>query len=342
MSDRHLEQVGLSGYARMLPKAEVHVHLEGCIPAGLAERVAREHGAASPIPIVEGRPAITSLQGLLDYLDWSCALVDRREHLEEIAYATARRMSESGTLYADVIFNPSHWPHWRERVGEMVGGLAAGFAAAEEDGHTPVGLCLSLKRQQSRSEANEIVDWLLAARPARVIALSIDGNEAAGSHNERFAEAFARAADGGLRRCAHAGESSGADGVREAIEILGAERIDHGIRSIEDASVVAELVERGVPLDICPTSNVVLGVVPNLALHPVEQLRRAGVRVSLNTDDPVLYAIDLAGEYERVATEFRLRASALAEMARVSIEASFAPDELKVEMSRRLDDFLAN
>ncbi len=317
------------------------MHLEGCIPAALAGRVAREHGAASPVPIVEGRPEITSLKGLLDYLDWSCALIDRREHLEEIAYESAKRMHDSGILYADVIFNPSHWPHWRGRVGEMTRGLALGAAAAERDGYTPIGLCLSLKRQQSRAEANEIVDWLLEARPERVVALSIDGNEAAGSHNERFAEAFARAAAGGLRRCAHAGESSGADGVREAIEMLGAERIDHGVRSIEDPSVVAELVERGVPLDICPTSNVVLGVVPSLSAHPVERLRRAGVRVSLNTDDPVLYGIDLAGEYEEVAATFRLGADALSEMARVSIEASFATEELKAAISRRLDDFLA-
>ena len=192
----------------------------------------------------------------------------------------------------------------RHDLAEMLDALDAGFAEAEADGGASAGLCVSLGRHQSAAEADELVDEVLALARPRVVALSIDGNEAGGSHTERFGEAFARAGAAGLRRCAHAGESSGPEGVREAIEVLGAERIDHGVRCVEDPSLVADLVERAVPLDICPTSNVVLGVVADLASHPLEGLRRAGVRLSLNTDDPLIYGIDLAGEYERCAAAF--------------------------------------
>ncbi|WP_407926628.1 adenosine deaminase family protein, partial [Caenimonas soli] len=116
------------------------------------------------------------------------------------------------------------------------------------------------------------------------MALSIDGNEAAaGRTGPRFAEAFRRAGGAGLRRTVHAGESSGPEGVRDAIELLGADRIDHGVRAIEDPGLVELLVDRQIPLGICPTSNLTLGVYPSIEDHPIDRLRRAGVAVSINT-----------------------------------------------------------
>jgi len=325
----------LSEFARGLPKAEVHVHLEGCIPAALAERAAARHGAEPPVALEDGRPRIDSLQALLDYLDWACGLIDRAEDLVEIARATSERLAGSGARYGDVIVNPTHWPHFRARGDEVVAALREGFVQGERAGGAAVGLCVSLKRQQSREEALAVVEWLVEERPAGVVALSIDGNEASGSHNDRFREAFTMAGRAGLRRCAHAGESSGPEGVREAIELLGAERIDHGVRAAEDPALVRQLAETRLPLDICPTSNVVLGVAESLAAHPVEPLRRAGVRVSLNTDDPELYGIDLAGEYERTASQFGWGIDELESVARTSIEASFAEPAVR---ERLLDD----
>jgi adenosine deaminase len=204
----------------------------------------------------------------------------------------------------------------------------------------PPPLCLSLKRTQTRSAALALVDWLLTECHPRVAGLSIDGDESNGSHNERFAEAFARAGLGGLRRCAHAGESSGADGVREAMDVLGAERIDHGVRAVEDPSLVIELAQRAVPLDICPTSNVVLGIVSDLSHHPVEDLRRRGVKVSLNTDDPLLYGIDVVGEYERCAQAFGWGRCELAAVARTSIESCFAHPERRRQLLREHDSYV--
>jgi adenosine deaminase len=129
--------------------------------------------------------------------------------------------------------------------------------------------------------------------------------------------------------------------VREAIELLGAERIDHGVRCVEDASVVDDLVERRIPLDICPTSNVVLGIASDLVSHPLEALRRRGVRFSLNTDDPLLYGIDLAGEYERCAAAFGWGPAELVATARTSIESCFAPPARRAELLGALEAFIA-
>jgi adenosine deaminase len=223
----------------------------------------------------------------------------------------------------------------------MLDALDGPWRETEHDGGPTVGLCVSLSRTQSAGQAAELVDRVLSLAHPRVVGLSIDGNEANGSHNERFAPAFARAAAAGLRRCAHAGESGGPGGVREAVEMLGAERIDHGIRCIEDPSLVVELAERGVPLDICPTSNVVLGVVDGLASHPVDALRRAGVPVSLNTDDPLLYGIELAGEYERTAAAFGWGRAELGQVARTSIASCFSDPDKRAEMLGELDRYLA-
>jgi len=324
-----------------LPKAEVHLHLEGCVDAAVVAVAAERHGATSPLPLDEGRPVLGGLAELLAYLDWSCALITEPDELATIAYESARRSSVSGTRHIDVIANPTHWPGFADRLGLMLDALDDGFRNAEADGFATATLCLSLKRQQSATEALHFVDWMIERRHRRVGALSIDGNEAAGSHNERFAEAFGRAGAAGLRRCAHAGESSGADGVREAIELLGAERIDHGIRALEDPAVVAELVRRSIPLDICPSSNVILGVVPSLAEHPVVPLAAAGVAFSLNTDDPLLYGIDLAGEYARSAAAFGWdRRCSLASRAPRSTRA-FADDDRRHELHGELEDFLA-
>jgi adenosine deaminase len=219
----------------------------------------------------------------------------------------------------------------------MVDALDAGFRAAEQDGLPPVGLCVSLLRTQSADAAAELVDELVRLRHPRVVALSIDGNEAAaGRTGPRFAEAFRRAGAAGLKRTVHAGESSGPEGVRDAIELLGADRIDHGVRAVEDPAVVQLLVEQQIPLGICPSSNLTLGVCASMAEHPIERLRLAGVPVSVNTDDPALLGTSLEREYALCAEAFGWTDAVLREVARTSIDASFANQDVKASLRAAL------
>lgn len=277
------------------------------------------------------------LADFLAFLDWACGLAGTRERLAELAYGFSQRLAESGTGYADVIINPTHWPAWHGRLPALVDAIDAGLCAAEQDSLPPVGLCISLLRTQSADEAIELVELLARLRHPRVVALSIDGNEAtAGRTGPRFAEAFRRAGAQGLRRTVHAGESSGPEGVRDAIEFLGADRIDHGVRAIEDPHVVDLLVQRRIPIGVCPTSNLVLGVYPSMAEHPLERLRLAGVRVSVNTDDPALLGTSLVREYQLCQAAFGWSDAVVREVAGNAIDASFAPHRVKTGLMEAL------
>jgi adenosine deaminase len=319
---------------RGLPKAEVHVHLEGCFDAAEVEQLALEAGE-TPRPLDVGG---MDLSALLDVLDWTCGLVRTPQQVARAAHAFALREARNGVGYADLIFNPTHWSTWRDRLDAFVDALNAGFTEAEQDGLPPVGVCVSLLRQQSASEALELVDWLIERRHPRIVALSIDGNEAAaGRTGPRFAEAFRQAAASGIHRTVHAGESSGPEGVRDAIDYLLAERIDHGIRAIEDPELVKLLADSRIPLNVCPGSNVKLGGYPDRAHHPLEALRQAGVRVSINTDDPALMGHTLVSEYAETASTYGWQPNVLREVARTSIEASFSNDDLKKRLLSALD-----
>ncbi|MCU1396322.1 MAG: adenosine deaminase [Ilumatobacteraceae bacterium] len=307
-----------------LAKAEVHVHLEGCFSA--AELALLAHGLGEPLPRpVERLFATESFDDFLQFLSWSCGLLRTRDMVASAAYAYAVRAAASGIVCADVIFNPTHWHTWHDDLAGLIDAMDEGFAAAEVDGLTPVGLCVSVLRLQTAAEAEDLVDLLVELRHPRVVALSIDGNEAmAGRTGPRFAEAFRRAGAAGLHRTVHAGESSGPEGVRDAIDLLGADRIDHGVRAIDDPALVAELAERRIPLGICPSSNLTLGIYPSLEVHPIDALLRAGVAVSINTDDPGFLGVDIVGEYERCITAFGWDDDTVAEIAKTSLDACFS------------------
>lgn len=324
---------------RALPKAEVHVHLEGTLE--LADLLELSKAAGEPLP----GPARTlfdlsthfrraspgsGLSEFLRFLDWECGLVRTPEQAARLAYRFAARETSSGVRYADVVINPTHWGPWRDRLPALFDALARGLAEAEQDGLSTVNLCVSLLRQQTAQEAVELTEWILRDRPERVVALSIDGNEtAAGRTGARFAEAFTLARDGGLHRTVHAGESSGPDGVWDAIRFLHAERIDHGVRSIEDPELVAYLADSEISLNVCPRSNLVLGLYKDLGEHPLAALRQAGVRVTINTDDPAPIGIRLESEWTSCAATFGWDMADMRDFAQASIFACFAADEVK-------------
>lgn len=314
---------------RSLPKAEIHIHLEGCFGAQTIVNLARENGEALPRP-QDQLLDFTGLADFLEFLDFICGLSRTKDHLAKAAYAFSQRMAGSGVGYSDLIVNPTHWSGWQGNLAGLIEGLDAGLSAAEQDGLPPTGLCVSLLRQQSSEEAIAVVEELLRLKHPRVVALSVDGNEAAsGRTGPKFAHAFQMAGRGGLKRTAHAGESSGAEGVRDAVFLLGVDRIDHGVRAIEDAELLDILADRQIALGICPTSNLTLGLYKEMAEHPIDLLRRAGVPVSINTDDPALLKLDLPTEYQRTASAFGWDRDICRSVAETSIKASFASDDIK-------------
>jgi adenosine deaminase len=173
-----------------------------------------------------------------------------------------------------------------------------------------------------------------------VVGLGLADDETRGNA-ELFAEAFAVARDAGLIRAPHAGEHGGPDSVRNALDVLGAQRIEHGVRAAEDPALLRRLADAGVTLDVCPTSNVVLRVVPSLAEHPLPRLLEAGIPLSLNADDPLFFGSGILAEYELGRQSFGLDDPTLAHIARCSISASGAPETLKSEALARIDRWLS-
>jgi adenosine deaminase len=347
-----VEQVGAPVAQRMiraLPKAEVHVHLEGAIDLADLLEQAKAIGIALPGPAATlfdtathaHPPAGSELSSYLRFLDWEGSLFRTREQLARLAYRFAARQSASGVRYTDVIVNPTHWPSWRDDLDGLLDALAAGLDDAEADGLCVVNLCVSIDRGQSRTDAVELATRLVQRRPARVVALSIDGDEAASGRTAlTFAPAFEIARDGGLHRTVHAGESSGPEGVWDALTLLHADRIDHGIRAVEDERLVDHLAATGIPLGVCPTSNLTLGLADDLATHPLRRLLDRGVVVTINTDDPAPLGTSLEAEWALCAAAFGWQVDDLARLARTSFAASFAPAELRAALSAEVDRVL--
>jgi adenosine deaminase len=343
---------------RALPKAEVHIHLEGTFALIDLLTLAKENGVPLPGPAATlfdvsthdafEVPAVTTggaeagagaggLSGFLRFLDWQCGLVRTPEQAARVAYAFSARQSASGIRYSDVIVNPTHWGGWRGRELALIDALAAGFDEAEADGLCGVGVAYSLLRAQDANEAEDIARDLVTRRPRRVVALSVDGDEkASGRTGEKFRDAFALAASGGLRRTVHAGESSGPEGVWDALDLLQAERIDHGVRSIEDPALIDRLVSDGISLGVCPRSNVALGIAPSWSEHPLPRLLEAGVLVTLNTDDPAPLGTTLESDWAVAAEQFGFDLTDMAGFAGRSINASFADDDTKQALRAEL------
>ncbi len=342
---------------RALPKAEVHIHLEGTFSLLDILTLAKENGVPLPGPAATlfditthdayAAPEVTTgggagtgsagLTGFLRFLDWQCGLVRTPAQAARAAYAFAARQTASGVRYSDVIVNPTHWNAWRGRELDLLDGLAAGFDEAEQDGLCTVGIAYSLLRAQSAADAEAVVRGILERRPRRVVALSVDGDEkVSGRTGEKFRDAFALAAAGGLRRTVHAGESSGPEGVWDAIDLLQAERIDHGVRAVEDPALLERLVADGISLGVCPRSNVTLGISPSWREHPLPRLLDAGVLVTLNTDDPAPLGSTLESDWAVAAQQFGLGYEDMVGFAARSIDASFADDDLKARLHAEL------
>ncbi len=344
---------------RALPKAEVHVHLEGSFALVDLLELAKQNRVALPGPAATlfdisthdafSSPAVTTgggagagsagLTGFLRFLDWQCGLVRTREQAARVAYAFAARQSASGIRYSDVIVNPTHWNTWHGRELDLLDALTGGFDDAQSDGLCIANIAYSLLRTQGATEAEDIVRAVTGARARRVVALSVDGDEkVAGRTGERFRDAFGLAAASGLHRTVHAGESSGPDGVWDALDLLQAERIDHGVRAIEDPALVQRLVDEDISLGVCPRSNVTLGIYRSWPEHPLPQLLAAGIRVTLNTDDPATMGTTLEADWAVAAEQFGFTRDDLVGFARRSIEASFADDDLRRDLLAELVD----
>jgi adenosine deaminase len=315
---------------RAWPKVELHVHVESCLPAPAIEELAGELGVPMLRPAAE-LYRCDSLAELLDACVWWCDLFRTPAIAERVAYAAARRLHADGVVYAEVMAGPRYWEH--VPYPDLLPALCAGFDRAAAEGLVDCRLLPTISRDQDAAWALELVGWLADHRPARVVGLGLDGNEeVAGLTAPVFAPAFAAARDAGLGLTAHAGESSGPEGVRDALDVLGASRIDHGVRAIEDAALVARLARERVPLNVCPTANVALGLYPSLDEHPVGDLVAAGVPVTMGSDDACVHGVTLSSELAATGSRLGWTRADVDALTLRAIDAAFCDDARKHEL----------
>jgi adenosine deaminase len=321
-----------------LPKTELHVHIEGTLEPEMMFRLGTRNGLILPFEDVDELRAayrFTDLQSFLDIYYQGAEVLRTPEDFYDLMAAYLERAAEDGVRHAEIFFDPQS--HTARGVGFEV--FMRGFRDAISDSRRRLGisadLILCFLRHLSGEEA---VATLVEAEPFLdgVIGVGMDSSEK-GRPPELFEEAYARARQLGLRAVAHAGEEGPPQYVRGALDILGAERIDHGVRSLEDPDLVDRLRREQVPLTVCPLSNVALRVVRSLSAHPLPAMIEAGLLVSINSDDPAYFGGYIGDNYRETQTALGLDDETLVALARNSIESSFLDDSRKTALIEDLE-----
>jgi len=323
----------VTDFAAALPKAELHVHIEGTLEPDLMFRMATRNGVVLPFEDVdEVREAyrFADLQAFLDIYYRGADVLRTPEDFYDLMTAYLDRAAADGVRHAEVFFDPQ--AHTGRGVGFEI--FMRGFGDAVSDARRRLGISVDMilcfLRHLSGEEA---LATIVDAEPflEGVIGVGLDSTER-GRPPQLFESAFARARHLGLHCVAHAGEEGPPDYISGALDVLGAERIDHGVRCMEDPDLVTRLSREQIPLTVCPLSNVALNVVPDLSLHPLPAMVDAGLLVSVNSDDPAYFGGYVAENYREVQTELSLDDAALTELARNSIESSFLDQERKEQL----------
>jgi adenosine deaminase len=317
-------------------KAELHVHLEGTAPPELVHRISVRNKLPLPERLLgdDGRFRYTDFLDFLSTYDLAASVMRTGQDYRDITYEYLCSCASEGTLYAELTASPDHAALVGLSDQEHLGGIARGIDDARRDTGIEGRILISAVRNFGTEQALRVAAYAAEHPHPYVVGFSMAGDEA-GFPAGDFAEAFQVAAGAGLGCTIHAGEWAGADSVRAALE-LPVTRIAHGVRAIEDPSVVSELAARGTVLECCPTSNVVLGVYPAYADHPLPRLRAAGVRVTLGSDDPPYFGATIGGEYDVCAERMGFSVEDLREITRTAIDAAFCDDDLRAELRRRV------
>src|ERR1700730_13000604 len=325
-----------SSFILSLPKAELHLHLEGSIEPSTLLELRQRHG-------MEGA-SLVEVEQLYNYQDFAgflTAFKDVTGHLrtpedyELITYRLMERLKSQNVLHAEVIVSVGVCLWRKQDFAAIFEGLERGRQRGEKDLSVSLLWIFDAVRQFGAEKAQSVLDLAIQFHDRNVVAFGIGGDERAGPP-EWFAAAYARGAEHGLHLTAHAGESAGPDSIWGALN-LKAERIGHGLTAAQDPELVEELATRQVPVEICLTSNLRTGSCPSLNAHPVRQYFDRGVMITLNTDDPAMFRTSLAREYQLAQQLFGFTDEHVRELARNSFEASFIPAEKKLTFLNLFD-----
>jgi adenosine deaminase len=323
---------------RMLPKAELHVHVEGTLEPELLIELARRNGVALPSTDpgeLRAEYRFTSLQSFLDLYYRNVAVLRTEADFYELATAYLARAASAGVRRAEIFFDPQQHLSRGVPLAAVFGGLSSALAEGSAAHGISARLIMCFLRDRGPEEA---LATLRAALPYRqhFIGVGLDSTEI-GYPPELFREVFAAAAAEGLHRVAHAGEEAGPQYVRQALDVLGAERIDHGIRAMEDPDLIARLRDDQVPLTVCPLSNVALRAVASLTDHVLPTMLAEGLKATVNSDDPAYFGGYIDANYAAARTAMNLSREQVVTLARNSFDACFATQQQRDRWNAELE-----
>ncbi len=345
----------ITAFLRAMPKAELHIHLEGAIQPATVLELAAAHGRLHNLPATDEEGlrrwfVFRDFDHFVEIYMTIQAMLRRAEDFATIAYRNGETMAAQGIRYRELTVTTFIHTHLQGKdisIEEIFAGLEDGRQRARRDFGVEMRWVIDVPRNASFDDhgmydpipAEVTLDHAIYGMDYGVIGFGLGGNEV-GAPPEAFAHAFGKARAVGLRSLPHAGETVGPASVWGALQVLGADRIGHGVRAIEDPALLLYLHERQIPLEINPTSNICLGVYPSAAQHPFPHLDRMGLFVTVNSDDPPLFNTSLLAEYQLLADIFGYDQANLARIARNAFTASYAEPELKRSFLAQFDKWL--
>ncbi len=331
-----------SQLAAALPKAELHIHIEGSLEPELIFALAQRNGVALPYPNVEALRrayAFTDLQSFLDIYYAGASVLLHEADFFDMAWAYLQRAHADNVVHTEIFFDPQTHTARGVDIGVVIAGLKRACDKAQAEFGMTSALILCFLRHLSEEDAFATLEAALPHR-AHFIGVGLDSSEV-GHPPSKFSRVFARCRELGLRIVAHAGEEGPPPYIWEALNDLKAERIDHGVRSLDDPALVAELARRRTPLTVCPLSNLKLCVVDDLREHPMKKLLDAGLCATVNSDDPAYFGGYLNANFVQTVEALNLSRDDVITLARNSFEASFIDATTRAKYLARVDAAVA-
>ncbi len=326
-----------------MPKAELHLHIEGSLEPELIFELAKRNRVSLPYPSVEAlwaAYAFTDLQSFLDIYYAGASVLLQEQDFHDMAWAYLQRAADDGVVRCELFFDPQTHTARGVAMATVVHGLASALARARRELGLSADLILCFLRHLSEEEAFSTLEEALPHRE-HFIGVGLDSSEL-GHPPQKFQRVFARCRELGLHVVAHAGEEGPAAYIRDSLDLLGVERIDHGVRCLEDPALVERLVRERIPLTVCPFSNVKLRVFDRLEDHNLGSLLQAGLVATVNSDDPAYFGGYVLQNYlDTFAALPALGAQEAHLLARHSLEGSFAQAPEKARWVRQLDELFA-
>jgi adenine deaminase len=333
--------VATADFIRALPKAELHVHIEGTLEPELVFALAEKHGIGLPYRnVAELRAAYSfgDLQSFLDIYYAGANVLRDADDFHAMASAYLRRAHEDGIVHAEIFFDPQTHTARGVALASVMEGLTRALREAQAQTGISYRLILCFLRHLSAEDAMHTLEEALPWRDS-FTGVGLDSSEK-GHPPSKFTAVFKRARNLGLLAVAHAGEEGPPAYIEEALDLLGVQRIDHGVRCVEDPALVARLARERIPLTVCPLSNIRLRVFDKISDHNLKTLLNQGLCVTVNSDDPAYFGGYLLDNFLAVAEGLGLSRAELAQLARNSIEASFIDAPTRQNWYARIDALL--